>query len=123
METSKLKTAIVNSLDANLQRLRELSLNIHDNPELGFQEVKAAGWLTGYLKENGFSIERGICGIATAFKASYGKGRPAIALLAEYDALPGIGHGCGHNIICTCATGAGVAAKQAIDQLGGSIQV
>ncbi len=123
MENIKLKAAIVKSLDANLKRLRELSLNIHDNPELGFQEVKAADWLTGYLKENGFTIERGICGIATAFKASYGKGRPAVAFLAEYDALPGIGHGCGHNIICTCAAGAGVAAKQAVDQLGGSVQV
>ena len=123
MDTKKLKASIVSELDANLKQLSELSLKIHDNPELGFQEVKAAEWLTGYLEENGFTIERGICGIATAFRASYGKGRPAIALLAEYDALPGIGHGCGHNIICTCATGAGVAAKQAIDQLGGSIQV
>ncbi|MEK7353208.1 MAG: amidohydrolase [Chloroflexota bacterium] len=123
METAKLKAAMVNSLDANKMRLKELSLKIHDNPELGFQEVKAADWLTGYLEENGFTIERGICGIATAFRASYGTGRPAIALLAEYDALPGLGHGCGHNIICACAAGAGVAAKQAIDQLGGSIQV
>jgi amidohydrolase len=123
MDTSKTKAAIVKSLDSNFKVLRELSLNIHDNPELGFQEVKAADWLTWYLEENDFTIERGICGIPTAFRASYGTGRPAVAFLAEYDALPGIGHGCGHNIICTCATGAGVAAKLAVDQLGGSVQV
>lgn len=123
MDTKKLKDSIVNEIEANRQQLTELSLKIHANPELGFQEVRAAEWLTGYLKQNGFSIEEGICQLDTAFRASYGKGRPAIAMLAEYDALPGLGHGCGHNIICTCAVGAGVAAKQAVDQFGGSIQV
>ena len=123
METKKLKDSIIREVEANRKRLTELSLKIHDNPELAFQEMKAAGWLSGYLEESGFSIERGICGIATAFRASYGTGRPAIALLAEYDALAGLGHGCGHNIICTCAAGGGVAAKQAVDQFGGSIQV
>ena len=123
METKKLKTSIIKELEANRKRLSNLSLKIHDNPELGFQEVKAAGWLTQYLEENGFSVERGICQLATSFRASYGIGRPVIALLAEYDALPELGHGCGHNIICTCAVGAGVAAKQAIDQLEGTILV
>ena len=70
MDTKKLKASIVSELDANLKQLSELSLKIHDNPELGFQEVKAAEWLTGYLEENGFTIERGICGTATAFRAS-----------------------------------------------------
>ena len=123
METKKLKASITKELESNRKQLSKLSLKIHDNPELGFREVKAAGWLTQYLEENGFSIERGICQLATAFRASYGTGRPVIALLAEYDALPELGHGCGHNIICTCAAGAGVAAKQAIDQFGGSILV
>lgn len=123
METKKLKDSIVKEIEASRKGLSELSLKIHDNPELGFQEVKAAGWLSGYLEENGFSIERGISGLDTAFRASYGKGRPAIALLAEYDALAGLGHGCGHNLICTCAVGSGIAAKQAVDQLGGSVQV
>ena len=123
METKKLKDSIIKELDAGGKRLSALSLKIHDNPELGFQEVKAAGWLTGYLEENGFTIEHGTGGIATAFRASYSKGKPVIALLAEYDALPGLGHGCGHNIICAIAAGAGVAARQAVDKLGGSIQV
>ena len=100
-----------------------LSLKIHSNPELGFQEVKAATWLTQYLEENGFSIERGICELATAFRGSYGERKPAIALLAEYDALPQLGHACGHNLIAACAVGAAVASKPAIDQYGGSVLV
>ncbi len=118
-----LKASVIGEIDARCHQLSELSLKIHSNPELGFQEVKAANWLTQYLEENGFSIERGTCGLPTAFKASYGKGKPVIAILAEYDALPDIGHACGHNLIATCAIGAGVASKPAIDQLGGSILV
>ena len=123
MEIEKVKSSVCNEIDSRRQQLNELSLKIHDNPELGFQEIKAADWLSRYLEENGFSIERGICNLPTAFKASYGKGKPAIAILAEYDALPDLGHACGHNIIATCAIGAGVASKPAIDQLGGSILV
>ena len=123
METKKLKASVINEIEVHRNQLSELSLKIHSNPELGFQEFKAADWLTRYLKENGFSIERGICQLPTAFEASYGKGRPLIAILAEYDALPELGHACGHNIIATCAVGAGVASKLAIDQFGGSILI
>ena len=123
MEIEKLKASITGEIDARRHQLSELSLKIHSNPELGFHEVKAADWLTRYLEENGFSIERGICGLPTAFKASYGKGKPAIAILAEYDALPDLGHACGHNLIAVCAIGAGVSAKLAIDQYAGSILV
>ena len=123
MDTEGLKTSVIGEIDARRQQLSELSLKIHSNPELGFQEVKAAAWLTQYLEENGFSVERGICQLPTAFKGSYGEGKPAITILAEYDALPGLGHACGHNIIATCAVGAGVASKLAIDQFGGSIMV
>ena len=123
METERLKASARGEIEARRQQLSELSLKIHANPELGFQEVKAADWITRYLEENGFSIERGICELPTAFKASYGQGKPAIAILAEYDALPDLGHACGHNLIAISAVGAGVAAKPAIDQLGGSIIV
>ena len=123
MDTESLKTSVISEIDSRGHELSELSLKIHSNPELGFQEVKAAAWLTQYLEENGFSIERGICELPTAFRGSYGMGKPAIAILAEYDALPDLGHACGHNIIATCAVGAGVASKLAIDQLGGSIVV
>jgi len=121
--TESLKASVIGEIDARRHQLSELSLKIHANPELGFQEVKAATWLTQYLEENGFSIERGICQLPTAFKASYGLGKPVIAILAEYDALPKLGHACGHNLIATCAVGAGVASKPAIDRFGGSIIV
>ena len=123
MDTENLKASVIGEIDARRHQLSELSLKIHANPELGFQEVKAATWLTQYLEEKGFSIERGICQLPTAFKASYGLGKPVIAILAEYDALPELGHACGHNLIATCAVGAGVASKTAIDQFGGSIIV
>ncbi len=123
MKIEKSRAAVIAEINARAQELAELSLKIHSNPEMGFKETKAVAWLTGYLEENGFSIERNICDLPTAFEASYGQGSPAIAILAEYDALPEIGHACGHNIIAACAVGAGVASKLAIDQFGGSIQV
>ena len=123
MDTERLKASVIEEIDARHRDLSELSLRIHSNPELGFQEVKAAAWLTQFLEENGFSIERGIYELPTAFKGSYGQGKPAIALIAEYDALPELGHACGHNLIATCAVGAAVASKLAINQFGGSILV
>ena len=123
MDIEKLKTSVIGEIDARRHQLSELSLKIHSNPELGFHETKAAAWLSQYLEENGFSIERGICELATAFRGSYGQGKPAIAILAEYDALPGLGHACGHNLIAACAAGAGVASKPAIDRFGGSILI
>ena len=116
-----MKASVIGEIDARRQQLSELSLRIHANPELALQEVKATAWLTQYLEENGFSIERGICELPTAFRGSYGAGKPAIAILAEYDALPDLGHACGHNILATCAVGAGVASTPASDRFGGSI--
>ncbi len=123
METKELKLKVKDSVESQRQQLTHLSLNIHDNPELGFREEKASAWLAGYLEDNGFHVERGIAGLPTAFRATYGQGSPGVALLAEYDALPKIGHGCGHNIIGVSAVGAGVASKHIIDQLGGSVVV
>jgi len=123
LEIEKLKTKAKDSVELQRQQLIQLSLNIHDNPELGFEEEKASAWLTGYLEDGGFHVERGVVGLATAFRATYGRGSPRIALLAEYDALPKIGHGCGHNIIAASAVGAAVASKSIIDQLGGSVVV
>ena len=121
MENLKLK--IKDNVELQREQLIQLSLNIHNNPELAFKEEKASAWLTGYLQEHGFRIVRGITGLATAFQASYGQGRPAIAVLAEYDALPKLGHACGHNIIGVSAVAAAVASKCVIDQLGGSVVV
>jgi len=123
VDIAALKASVIAKVEAQRQQLRNLSLKIHSNPELGFKEVKAAAWLTQYLEKNGFSVERGVCELPTAFRGSYGKGKPAIALVAEYDALPHLGHACGHNLIAGGSVGAAVAAKAAIDRLGGSLQV
>lgn len=123
MDTRELKAAVIKEIDTRRQQLGELSQKIHAHPEVAFQEFQAVAWLTEYLEENGFRVERGICDLPTAFRGSYGDGKPAIAVLAEYDALPGLGHGCGHNLIATSAIGAGVAARQAVDRYGGSIMV
>jgi amidohydrolase len=123
MDIERLKLKAKDSVESQKQHLVRLSMNIHDNPELGFKEEKASAWLASYLEDNGFHIERGIAGLATAFRGTYGQGSPRIALLAEYDALPKIGHGCGHNVIGVSAAGAAVASKSIIDRLGGSIVV
>ena len=122
-DTESLKASVTGEIDNRRRQLQELSLKIHANPELGFHETKAVGWLTEYLAENGFHIERGISGLDTAFRADYGQGKPVIALLAEYDALPEIGHACGHNIIAVSATGAAIACKKAVDACGGTVAV
>jgi amidohydrolase len=118
-----LKSEVSRQVEQQRQELVELSLKIHDNPELGFKEEKASAWLTDYLARNGFQIENGVGGLATAFKAAYGSDKPVIALFAEYDALPEFGHACGHNIIAASAVGAGVACRCVIDSFGGAVVV
>jgi amidohydrolase len=123
LEVEELKLEVKRSIESQKEQLIRLSVDIHDNPELGFKEERAATWLASYLEDSAFHVERGIAGLATAFRATYGQGNPRIALLAEYDALPKIGHGCGHNIIGVSAVGAGVASKHTVEQLGGSVVV
>jgi amidohydrolase len=123
LDIGELKAAIAGEIDSRAARLGELSKKIHDNPEIAMQERRASAWLMAFLKENGFAVEKGISGLPTAFRATYGKGKPVIAFLAEYDALPKLGHACGHNLIATSAVAAGVAAKLAVDEFGGSIVV
>lgn len=123
LDPEKLKASVIKNVEAHRDELKEMSLKIHSNPEIAFEEVKASGWLTQCLEKNGFTIERGICELPTAFRASYGHGKPVIGFLSEYDALPGLGHACGHNLICTTAVGAALASKLAVDELGGSILV
>jgi amidohydrolase len=123
LDIKALKSRIVFEIEAHRQELSDLSRRIHDNPELGFHEYKAVQWLVQYLEQNGFEIEPRICGLETAFRASYGRGQPVIAFLAEYDALPDLGHGCGHNIIAASSTGAALGAKAAVDECGGRVLV
>ena len=105
--------------------LEALSQAIYDNPELGNQEFEACRRHTEFLQSHGFRVEVGVEGLETAFKASYRseKPGPSIGFMAEYDALPGIGHGCGHNLIGTVASGAGVVLSKFIDEIGGSVEV
>ena len=107
---SAVKDFIAAVVDRLGDDLESLSRRIHDNPELGYQEVKAAGWLTEFLETKGFKVERGVGDVETAFRASIETGEgPTIAILCEYDALPAIGHACGHNVIATAGAGAGAA--------------
>ncbi len=123
MDVTKLKTAIAKEIDSLTPKLAELSHKIHDNPETSMQERRACTWLAEFLKANSFTVIKGIADMPTAFRGIYGKGKPKIAFLAEYDALPKIGHGCGHNLIATSSIAAGIAAKLAVDKCGGSIVV
>jgi len=123
LDIGKLKSSIIKLVDSLSPKLSDLSRKIHDNPEIAMQEQRAAAWLTDFLKAHGFSVTKGIAGMPTAFRATYGKGKPVIAFLAEYDALPKIGHGCGHNLIATSAVAAGLATKLAIEEFGGSVIV
>ncbi|MDQ6149426.1 M20 family metallopeptidase [Staphylococcus haemolyticus] len=102
-----------------------MSHRIHERPELGNEEIFASRTLIDKLKENDFDIETDIAGHATGFIATYDSGQegPVIGYLAEYDALPGLGHACGHNIIGTASVLAGSALKQVIDRIGGKVVV
>src|SRR5216117_2082367 len=113
-----LKELIAKAVDRLGDDLERLSHRIHDNPELGYAEVKAAAWLTEFLDAQGFKVERGVAGVETAFRATLETGEgPTIAILCEYDALPGIGHACGHNAIATAGVGAGAGLAAVRDRL------
>jgi amidohydrolase len=105
--------------------LEQLSRRIHDHPELGYQEVQASAWCAEFLAARGLKVERGVGGVETAFRATLETGEgPTIAIMCEYDALPAIGHACGHNVIAAAGVGAGAALAAVRDRLpGGRIHV
>ena len=107
------------------EQLVATSHDIHANPELAFREHRASARLADELEEMGFTVERGAGGLPTAFRASFTHGDPGptIAILAEYDALPGIGHACGHNVIATTALGAGLAIARSGVRFPGTLLV
>lgn len=115
-----------NAVDASRQELRNICLDIHAHPELNYQEHHATQLLSDTLERHGFAVERGIGGVETAFRAEL-QGRtgdgPTIAILAEYDALPDVGHGCGHNLIATTAVGAGLGIQANLQMLPGRVVV
>src|SRR6184192_2751235 len=110
-------------LEAARDELVALSHRIHAHPELGFEEERASGWLAEMLDAAGFKVSRGICELPTAFVAEAGSGPLCVALCAEYDCLPGIGHACGHNVIAAMAAGAGIAAARVADDVGLTVRV
>ncbi|HVQ76737.1 MAG TPA: M20 family metallopeptidase [Candidatus Binatia bacterium] len=120
-----LKDDICRAVDGLGEELETLSRRIHDHPELAYQETRACAWLAEFLANKGFAVEKGVGGVDTAFRASLDGGSgPTIAILCEYDALPGIGHACGHNVIAGSGAGAGAALAAVKARLpGGRIQV
>jgi amidohydrolase len=119
------KDQVWRRIDELSEALWDLALRIHANPELGFAEHKAAAWLTEALAAGGFRVERGVGGLPTAFLAGHpaaGPG-PRLAILAEYDALPELGHACGHNLIAAIAVGAALGLAPFKDRLPGALLV
>ena len=120
---SALHSRTLAAIDQHRDGLIELSLRIHTNPELGYQERQASTWLATFLEGAGFKVQRGYRGVETAYRGdASGKGHgPTVAILSEYDALPDIGHACGHNLIAMMGVAAAVGVRAALDQLPGRL--
>ncbi|QZY55913.1 M20 family metallopeptidase [Crassaminicella profunda] len=117
------KKMIGEKIDGVKDELLDLTEKIHAHPEVAFEEYKASGWMIDLLRTHGFLVDEKIGGLDTAFRARF-KGKkdgPKIAFIAEYDALPKIGHGCGHNIIATCSVGAAIGLSKCMKDLAGEV--
>ena len=119
----QIKDAARERINRERDALVGLSHRIHGTPELAFEEERAAGWLCDALDAGGFHVTRGVHGLDTAFVARTGSGPLHIAICAEYDALPAIGHACGHNLIAAMAVGAALGAAKVADDAGLTITV
>lgn len=113
------KELVSQVIESSSQELYDLSMQIHGHPELAYEEVFAHDILTSYLEKKGFQVERQYI-VKTGFRAVYGSGAPVIAMLSEYDALPSIGHACGHNLIAVASVAAGIALKAVLEKYKGS---
>lgn len=125
MHAQKFKQRVMAEVDAIQDKLWEISKTLYENPEIAFKEYKSSTLLSETLAEAGFTVERAVGNIETAFRAGI-KGKdagPSVAFLAEYDALPVIGHACGHNLIASAAVGAGLAMLAVLPELGGGVLV
>lgn len=122
-EGDKEKAAAATVIQRSRDALLTLSHEIHSHPELKWEEERASAWVAGALADAGFSVTPSLCGLPTAFEARWGSGPLHVALCAEYDALPGVGHACGHNIIAATAVGAGKALARLADDLGITVRV
>jgi amidohydrolase len=122
---AEIKATVREAIDKWQPKLIDLSERIHHNPEIKFEEYKASQWLSEAAEEAGFRVEKPIGGLETAFRASYSGSRegPTVAFLAEYDALPKLGHACGHNLIGTASLGAALGLRAVMNKLPGSLQL
>ena len=118
-----MKEKIQATVEDFLPELWAMSREMYDHPELGLQEVESSKLLRDWLAKQGFAVEESFHGIPTAFRAVYGSGRPVLGFLCEYDALPEVGHGCGHDLIGVISAGAAAALRQAVDVHGGTLIV
>ena len=122
----ELKSIIAESLKRNRDQLWDLNLFIHRNPEIAYEELKASARVAEFIAQQGFDVQHPAAGMETALIATKGNDGPRLAFLAEYDALPQIGHGCGHNLIAVSAVAAAIAlvdALSASDSAGGTIML
>ena len=126
MKIDRAKSAVIDLIDQSMPKLWALSLDLHRHPEIGFEEHRASRKISDFLEAQGFTVERGVANLSTAFQAKRSakrKGKPIVSFLAEYDALPGLGHACGHNLIATASAGAGTALASAIPAETGGVVV
>lgn len=119
------KKIIIDQIDSLKPDFYSISQYIGENPELGHEEFKACELLTEELKKHGFSVEVGTCGLPTAFTATFDSGKegPVVGYMSEYDALPEVGHACGHNLIGTMGIAAGIGLSKVINETGGKVIV
>ncbi|RPH98867.1 MAG: amidohydrolase, partial [Zetaproteobacteria bacterium] len=120
-EAQGLKRAVQDELDRLSPDLLAVSRFLHANPELAYEEHQAAELFTDVLAQHGFTVTRGVASLPTAFTGVAGSGAPRIAFMAEYDALPGLGHACGHNLIGTASLGAALAVRFVLDRAPGTV--
>ncbi|KAI8381265.1 uncharacterized protein BYT42DRAFT_565892 [Radiomyces spectabilis] len=115
---SEIKNAIAHTINSHSEELRQISLQIHDHPELGEHEFNAYRILTEFLQQKGFHITHHAAGMETAFIAEYSNGTEGrrVGFCSEYDALPGVGHGCGHNLIAISGLACALAVKDLLEQ-------
>ena len=125
MASQEFEEAIVLALDQRTPFLKNIGNDIWEYHELGFKEHKSSNLLANALEKEGFKVQKNVAGLDTAFKATFGSGSPHIAFLCEYDALPEIGHACGHNLIAEAGLAAGIGLKSAMVQasLPGTVSV
>ena len=115
MSDNQLKKVVSSAIDESTEELKTIGEKIWRSPELCYKEHTAHDLLTDFLEKKGFSVERSYTGIETAFRATFGSGRPNVCVICEYDALPEIGHACGHNLIAEAGVAAGLGLKAALE--------